>query len=76
MEVAHAIADSRCDDCSILYGTFREMEDSFREVGGTYDDFKLMLEKCEYKKPFFDAEVEKVKEEKRQLIEAELLKNK
>ena len=69
MEVAHAIADSRCDNCSVLFGTFREMEDSFREVGGTYDEFKAMLVKTEYKKPLFDAEVEKVKEEKRKLEE-------
>lgn len=57
--------DNRCDACTILHGTFQEMEVKVtQDLGLSYDDFKTLMVKCEYKKSLFKKEFSKMKTEK------------
>ena len=57
--------DVRCDACTLLYGTFKEMEVKVtQDLGLSYDDFKTLMVKCEYKKSLFKKEFSKMKTEK------------
>ena len=59
------VIDSRCDDCTILHGIFQEMEQKCtQDLGMTYDEFKEIMVKCEYKKSLFKKEYSKLKTEK------------
>ena len=55
------IADSRCSDCEIKYGKFKEMEEEYRKkVKDNYEGFKAIMKKCGYKKEIFDKELKNV----------------
>ena len=57
--------DVRCDACTLLYGTFKEMETKAeQDLGLSYDGFKDLMVKCEYKKPLFKKEFSKIKTDK------------
>ena len=55
------IADIRCSDCEILYGSFSKMSQEYMTLGKTYDEFLTIIKKADYKKDKFDKEVEKIK---------------
>ena len=57
------IADTRCEICEGKYGSFKEMSDEFTRDCGTYDEFKTVIAKSEYKRAKFDLEVAKIKNE-------------
>lgn len=58
-------ADNRCDADTLLYGTFKEMWiKATQDLGLSYDEFKVLMVKCEYKKPLFKKEFSKIKTDK------------
>jgi len=57
--------DIRCDNDTLLYGTFKEMEiKATQDLQMSYNEFKDLMVKCEYKKPLFKKEFSKIKTEK------------
>jgi len=55
------IADSRCSDCEVKYGTFKEMEEEYRKkVKDDYEGFIQCMKRNNYKKEEFDKEVKNV----------------
>ena len=54
------IADVRCENCEAKYGSYSKMEQDFK---GTHKDFISIMEKSEYKRSKFDAEVDKIQAE-------------
>src|SRR3990167_5277293 len=57
--------DIRCDADTLLYGTFKEMEvKATQDLQMSYDEFKDLMVKCEYKKPLFKKEFSKIKTDK------------
>lgn len=58
------IADIRCETCEGKYGSFKEMADEFTRDIDTYNKFKSVMIKSEYKRAKFDLEVAKIQEAK------------
>jgi len=54
------IADVRCSDHEIEFGSYSKMEQDFK---GTHKEFISIMEKSEYKRSKFDAEVDKIQAE-------------
>ena len=54
------IADIRCSDHEIEFGSYSKMEQDFK---GTHKDFISIMEKSEYKRSKFDTEIAKIQVE-------------
>ena len=55
------IADIRCSDCEITYGSYKQMHDEFLQDIGNHDEFLTIIKKVDYKKANFDKEILKIK---------------
>lgn len=56
------IDDVRCDACAATHGSYKDMHDEVIAAGGTFEEFKEIMEKTERKKRGFDAEFVNLKE--------------
>ncbi len=57
------IADTRCSDCESAHGNFKEMAETYsRETGNTYDQFKIDIEKAEWKKSNLEGRIKEIKD--------------
>lgn len=56
------IADTRCSNCEIKNGSYKEMHDEFLRDIGNHDEFLKMMAKTEFKKQNFDIEIAKLNE--------------
>lgn len=57
------VADSRCDDCLITHGDFKEAFEKFAQLGGSFDDFVAAVEET-------GGNVKEVVETKRAAVDA------
>ena len=55
------IADVRCEDCEIKYGSYKQMHDEFLQDIGNHDEFLKIIKKADYKKENFGVEIQKIK---------------
>ena len=55
------IADVRCEDCEIKYGSYKELHDTFLQSVGDHSEFLKVIAKSDYKKSKFDIEISKIK---------------
>jgi len=56
------IADVRCDQHEIEFGSYSKMSQEFEQLGKTHDEFLATIKKADYKKVNFDVEVSKIKQ--------------
>jgi len=58
------IVDARCDNCTILHGSYKQMEIDARNKGLSQKEFEDIIKKANYKKLDFDKEIKITLEEK------------
>lgn len=55
------IEDVRCDECTAIHGSYKQMHDRVLGEGGTYDEFKQIMETTDGKSGNFEVELAKLK---------------
>ena len=56
------IVDSRCDQHETEHGNYAKMEQEFKSLGKTQEEFETAIKKADYKKSNLDKEIKKIKD--------------